>query len=256
MCLLGFNLLVTIIAMRAPGMTWTRLPIFVWSVLATSILMMLAAPMLIAALLMGAFDRTVQTAFYVAGNGGSSYLYQNLFWVFGHPEVYIVALPGFGIVLELLPVFSRKAPVGLPRRHHHDHHGRLRGWKRPTDLPPRPGRPPRPPATQLCDQPRVLRRGGPMILGAAGWQPLPDPHPVSDLGRPDWQLGKRDSRRDGSAAAAWVNARVRLLGRSGGRWRPGLGRRTSVGRPASATTHRRRRRGLAARHGRRQRPWS
>ncbi len=108
MCLLGFNLLATIITMRAPGMTWTRLPIFVWSVFATSILMMLAAPMLIAALLMGAFDRTVQTAFYVAGNGGSSYLFQNLFWVFGHPEVYIVALPGFGIVLELFPVFARK----------------------------------------------------------------------------------------------------------------------------------------------------
>ena len=108
MCLLGFNLLATIITMRAPGMTWTRLPIFVWSVLATAVLMMLAAPMLIAALMMGAFDRTVQTAFYVASNGGSSYLFQNLFWVFGHPEVYIVALPGFGIVLELLPVFSRK----------------------------------------------------------------------------------------------------------------------------------------------------
>jgi cytochrome c oxidase subunit 1 len=108
MCLLGFNLLVTIITMRAPGMTWSRLPIFVWSVLATAGLMMLAAPMLIAALLMGAFDRTAQTAFYIAGNGGSSYLFQNLFWVFGHPEVYIVALPGFGIVLEMLPVFARK----------------------------------------------------------------------------------------------------------------------------------------------------
>jgi cytochrome c oxidase subunit 1 len=108
MCLLGFNLLATIITMRAPGMTWQRLPIFVWSVIATAILMMLAAPMLLAALLMGALDRTVQTAFFVSGNGGSAYLWQNLFWVFGHPEVYIVALPGFGIVLELLPVFSRK----------------------------------------------------------------------------------------------------------------------------------------------------
>ncbi len=108
MCLLGLNLLVTIVTMRAPGMTWNRLPIFVWSVLATAVLMMLAAPMLIAALLMGAFDRTVQTAFYVASQGGSAYLFQNLFWVFGHPEVYIVALPGFGIVLELLPVFCRK----------------------------------------------------------------------------------------------------------------------------------------------------
>ncbi len=108
MCLLGFNLLATIVTMRAPGMTWSRLPIFVWSVLATAALMMLAAPMLIAALLMGTMDRTVQTTFYVAGYGGSSYLFQNLFWVFGHPEVYIVALPGFGIVLELLPVFARK----------------------------------------------------------------------------------------------------------------------------------------------------
>ena len=70
--------------------------------------MLLAAPMLLAALMMGALDRTAQTAFYIAGNGGSAYLWQNLFWVFGHPEVYIVALPGFGIVLELLPVFSRK----------------------------------------------------------------------------------------------------------------------------------------------------
>ena len=116
MCLLGFNLLATIITMRAPGMTWDRLPIFVWSVLATAILMMLAAPMLLAALMMGAFDRTVQTAFYVAGSGGSAYLWQNLFWVFGHPEVYIVALPGFGIVLELLPVFSasRCGATGSP----------------------------------------------------------------------------------------------------------------------------------------------
>ncbi|HET8980708.1 MAG TPA: cbb3-type cytochrome c oxidase subunit I, partial [Solirubrobacteraceae bacterium] len=108
MSLLGFNMLVTIIVMRSPGMTWTRLPIFVWGILATALLMMLAAPMLLAALLMGSFDRTIQTGFYIASNGGSAYLWQNLFWVFGHPEVYIVALPGFGTVLELLPVFSRK----------------------------------------------------------------------------------------------------------------------------------------------------
>ncbi len=108
MTLFGFNLIATIVTMRAPGMTWSRLPIFVWATLSTAALMLLAAPMLIAALLMGAMDRTAQTAFYVAGQGGSSYLFQNLFWVFGHPEVYILALPGFGIVLELLPVFSRK----------------------------------------------------------------------------------------------------------------------------------------------------
>jgi cytochrome c oxidase subunit 1 len=108
MMLLGLNIAVTIITMRAPGMTWTRLPIFCWAVLATCALMFLAAPMLIAALAMGAMDRTVQTVFYVPSVGGSAYLFQNLFWVFGHPEVYIVALPGFGIVLELLPVFARK----------------------------------------------------------------------------------------------------------------------------------------------------
>ena len=71
MCLLGFNLLATIIIMRAPGMTWSRLPIFVWGVVATAILMMLAAPMLIATLLMAALDRTAQTAFFIPGNGGS-----------------------------------------------------------------------------------------------------------------------------------------------------------------------------------------
>ncbi|MGO9906825.1 MAG: cbb3-type cytochrome c oxidase subunit I [Solirubrobacteraceae bacterium] len=108
MTLFGFNLVATIITMRARGMTWSRLPIFVWATLATAVLMFLAAPMLIAALLMGAMDRTVQTAFFVPGAGGSSYLFENLFWFFGHPEVYILALPGFGIVLELLPVFARK----------------------------------------------------------------------------------------------------------------------------------------------------
>src|SRR6202165_4119310 len=108
MCLLGLNMMATIIAMRAPGLTWSRLPIFVWSVFATSILMVLAAPMLIATLLMASLDRTISTSFFIPGGGGSSYLFQNLFWFFGHPEVYILALPGFGIVLELLPVFTRK----------------------------------------------------------------------------------------------------------------------------------------------------
>ncbi len=101
-------MMATIITMRAPGLTWSRLPIFVWSVFATSVLMVLAAPMLIATLLMAALDRTIDTSFFIPAGGGSSYLFQNLFWFFGHPEVYILALPGFGIVLELLPVFTRK----------------------------------------------------------------------------------------------------------------------------------------------------
>jgi cytochrome c oxidase subunit 1 len=108
MCLLGFNLLATVIAMRAPGMTWSRLPIFVWGVITTAFLMLLAAPMLAAALMMATMDRTIQTVFFIPGYGGSGYLWENLFWFFGHPEVYIVALPGFAIVLELLPVFTRK----------------------------------------------------------------------------------------------------------------------------------------------------
>jgi cytochrome c oxidase subunit I len=108
MTLLGLNMIATIAAHRAPGMTWSRLPIFVWSVLATSVLMVLAAPMLIGALTMAALDRTINTGFFIVSAGGSTYLFQNLFWFFGHPEVYVLALPGFGIVLELLPVFTRK----------------------------------------------------------------------------------------------------------------------------------------------------
>src|SRR6266404_4041105 len=108
MTLLGLNMIATVVTMRAPGLTWTRLPIFVWGVLSTAVLMVLAAPVLIAALSMAVLDRVAQTNFFVSGQGGSSYLYENLFWFFGHPEVYILALPGFAIVLEILPVFARK----------------------------------------------------------------------------------------------------------------------------------------------------
>jgi cytochrome c oxidase subunit 1 len=108
MTLLAFNMLATVITMRAPGLTWGRLPIFVWSIVATSMLNVLAAPVLVTTLLLVALDRTAQTGFFLSTQGGSQYLYENLFWVFGHPEVYILAIPGFGIVLELLPVFSRK----------------------------------------------------------------------------------------------------------------------------------------------------
>ncbi len=104
----GLNLAITIINYRAPGMTWSRIPIFVWAVLATCALLTLATPTLFAAGLFGILDHVAQTAFYVNINGGSSFLWQNLFWFFGHPEVYIMALPGFGIVAELLPVFTRK----------------------------------------------------------------------------------------------------------------------------------------------------
>ena len=108
MIMAGFNLAATIINYRAPGMTWSRIPIFVWSILATTALLVLATPTLIVAGYLGVLDRTVQTAFYVTEHGGSSFLWENLFWFFGHPEVYIMALPGFGIVMEMLPVFTRK----------------------------------------------------------------------------------------------------------------------------------------------------
>jgi cytochrome c oxidase subunit 1 len=108
MCLLGLNMLVTVITMRAPGMSWGRLPIFVWGVVSTSVLMLLAAPVLFSALLMQTLDRTAQAGFFNAQAGGSPYLWQNLFWIFGHPEVYILALPGMGVLLEILPVFARK----------------------------------------------------------------------------------------------------------------------------------------------------
>jgi cytochrome c oxidase subunit 1 len=112
MVLAGFNLIVTIICYRAPGMRWSRLPIFVWSMLATAFLMVLAAPVLVGGMYMLITDRTVQTAFFTDQLGGSAYLYQNLFWFFGHPEVYILALPGFGIVSEIIPVFTRKPLFG------------------------------------------------------------------------------------------------------------------------------------------------
>ncbi len=112
MILSGFNLAVTIIHYRAPGMTWGRIPIFVWAILATTALLTLATPTLFVACLLGVLDRTAQTAFFVNEHGGSSFLWQNLFWFFGHPEVYIMALPGFGIAAELLPVFCRKPLFG------------------------------------------------------------------------------------------------------------------------------------------------
>jgi cytochrome c oxidase subunit 1 len=106
--LVGLNMIVTTMTMRAPGMTWNRLPIFVWGMITTAILAVLAAPVLFSALLMAMLDRTTESSFFLASAGGSPFLWDNLFWFFGHPEVYILALPGFAIVLEILPVFARK----------------------------------------------------------------------------------------------------------------------------------------------------
>ena len=108
MILAGFNIIVTVICYRAPGMRWSRLPMFVWAMVTTSFLMVLAAPVLLGGMYMLLLDRSAQTAFFEDSLGGSSYLYQNLFWFFGHPEVYLLALPGFGIVSEIIPVMCRK----------------------------------------------------------------------------------------------------------------------------------------------------
>ncbi|HEY0690588.1 MAG TPA: cytochrome c oxidase subunit I [Kribbella sp.] len=105
------NFVTTIITMRAPGMTMFRMPIFSWNVLVTSILALIAFPILAGALLMLEADRRLGAHVYDAANGGPL-LWQHLFWFFGHPEVYIIALPFFGIVTEILPVFSRKPIFG------------------------------------------------------------------------------------------------------------------------------------------------
>jgi cytochrome c oxidase subunit I len=112
MILAAFNIVCTLICYRAPGMRWSRLPMFCWAMLTTGLLMVLAAPVLVGGMYMIITDRTVQTAFFVNQLGGSSYLYEDLFWFFGHPEVYILALPGFGIVSEIIPVFCRKPLFG------------------------------------------------------------------------------------------------------------------------------------------------
>ncbi|WP_426515300.1 cytochrome c oxidase subunit I [Diaminobutyricibacter sp. McL0618] len=105
------NFITTIITMRAPGMTMFRMPIFTWNALVTSILVLMAFPVLAAALFALAADRVFDAHIYDAANGGVL-LWQHLFWFFGHPEVYIIALPFFGIVSEVFPVFSRKPIFG------------------------------------------------------------------------------------------------------------------------------------------------
>ncbi|MEV0695134.1 cbb3-type cytochrome c oxidase subunit I, partial [Streptomyces sp. NPDC050388] len=105
------NFITTIICMRAPGMTMFRLPIFTWNVLLTALLVLLAFPVLAAALLALEYDRKFGAHIFDATNGGPL-LWQHLFWFFGHPEVYILALPFFGIVSEIVPVFSRKPIFG------------------------------------------------------------------------------------------------------------------------------------------------
>jgi cytochrome c oxidase subunit 1 len=108
----GLNALATITTMRAPGMTWFRMPIFVWSVFAASIISLLFTQFFAASLLMVLLDRVAGFAFFDAVRGGDPLLYQHLFWFYSHPAVYVMILPGFGITLEILTHFARKPLFG------------------------------------------------------------------------------------------------------------------------------------------------
>lgn len=108
----SINFIVTILNLRAPGMTMNRIPLFVWAILVMAIMIVFALPALTVAGILLLFDRQFGTHFFIASAGGSPLLWQHLFWFFGHPEVYILILPAFGMISEVLPVFSRKPIFG------------------------------------------------------------------------------------------------------------------------------------------------
>ncbi len=108
----AINFIVTIHNMRAPGMSWMRIPLFVWTIEVYSILLLAVLPVIGVALTFLLLDRQTGTHFFLPDQGGSAVLYQHLFWFFGHPEVYIIILPGMGVISEVIPVFSRKPIFG------------------------------------------------------------------------------------------------------------------------------------------------
>jgi cytochrome c oxidase subunit 1 len=108
----AINFVVTIHNLRAPGMTWMRIPLFAWTIEAYSVLLILALPAITAAATLLLLDRQAATSFFLAEDGGSPVLYQHLFWFFGHPEVYIMILPAFGMISQIIPVFARKPIFG------------------------------------------------------------------------------------------------------------------------------------------------
>jgi cytochrome c oxidase subunit I len=108
------NLIVTVLNMRAPGMTLMKMPIFTWMMLITQFLLLFAMPVISVALFLLTFDRLFDANFFNVAAGADPLLWQHLFWIFGHPEVYILILPSFGIISEIIPVFSRKPIFGYP----------------------------------------------------------------------------------------------------------------------------------------------
>jgi len=108
----SINMIATIATLRVPGLTMKRLPLFVWMMLITSVLILLALPVLNAALVMLLIDRQLQAHFFLPSSGGNALVWQHFFWTFGHPEVYIMALPAFGMISEIIPVFSKKPIFG------------------------------------------------------------------------------------------------------------------------------------------------
>src|SRR5256714_7809126 len=110
----AFNFITTVINRRAPGIHFMRMPIFAWVSIVVQFLLILAFPVITIALVFLQFDRFFGTTFYLTGAGADPLLWQHLFWIFGHPEVYILILPAFGLVSEILPVFSRKPIFGYP----------------------------------------------------------------------------------------------------------------------------------------------
>ena len=113
----AINIIVTIVNMRAPSMTLLAMPMFVWTWLITAYLLLAVMPVLAGAVTMLLTDRFFGTSFFLAAGGGDPVMFQHIFWFFGHPEVYIMILPAFGVVSEIIPTFSRKPLFEIGRAH-------------------------------------------------------------------------------------------------------------------------------------------